>query len=442
MRRLPLMLLVLSIPAHAAIPTITRDQIISIAKSGVGCPYVWGGTCWDPANKKWKGADCSGYVTKCWQIPTATKTTDCVSHYYTTYTFLNSTTHWTKISRNDLLKGDALVYNTGSAGHVILYYSGDKWGNAQVYEARGTAYGIIYRTKYVDSSYAARRRNSIVNPPPPAPTYPLMTITSSIETISGQDRDFCKVGDSSGIFDWTAGQTTLAHVDVKNSGSAVAKNVKVGLWSEEPYLTTLKWTIYTDWNSTGFVLNDTDGLQSVSHDNPGQSFTLNLGSISVGETKRIKLEIQAAVFSIGAADHPDVRAWISSVDGYYTKASFSSSFTNVSSYQTQNGGDLRSYSQTDVLAGETCDGKDNDCDGQIDEEDVCSADAGVDTGRAADTDGGPAIDPLPGPYVPSSPASPTADALSGGCSMGHGTTSSGMLTLVVLLLLGWRSRHR
>ncbi len=143
--------LLISLPAYA-IPNMTRDEIIAIAKSGVGCRYVWGGTCWDPNNKSWKGADCSGYVTKCWQIPSATKTTDCVPHYYTTSTFQNSSTYWGNISRNDLIKGDALVYNSGSAGHIVLYYSGDKWGNAQVYEAKGSAYGIVYGTKYVGSS--------------------------------------------------------------------------------------------------------------------------------------------------------------------------------------------------------------------------------------------------------------------------------------------------
>lgn len=160
-------LLLLAPPALAAPPNMTRDGIIDIAKTGVGCPYVWGGTCWDPNNKSWKGADCSGYVTVCWQIPKASKTTDCLSHYYTTYSYYNQTTHWTNISRNDLQKADALVYRKDGAGHIVLYVSGDKWGTAEVYEARGTAYGIVHRQKTVSSSYVARKRNGLVTPPPP-----------------------------------------------------------------------------------------------------------------------------------------------------------------------------------------------------------------------------------------------------------------------------------
>ena len=155
--------------AHAAPPTMTRDEIITIAKTGVGCPYVWGGTCWDPNNKKWKGADCSGYVTVCWQIPKASKSTDCLSHYYSTYHYTSQTTHWTKISRNELKKGDALVYRENGAGHIVIYVSGDKWGSAEVYEARGTAYGIIHRTKSVSSKYKAIRRKYLKTTPPPPP---------------------------------------------------------------------------------------------------------------------------------------------------------------------------------------------------------------------------------------------------------------------------------
>ncbi len=59
-----------------------------------------------------------------------------------------------------------------------------------------------------------------------------MTIKSSLATISGQDRDFCKQGKSTGIFDWMEGQTTEVTIDVRNSGTEVAKNVKVGIWGD------------------------------------------------------------------------------------------------------------------------------------------------------------------------------------------------------------------
>ncbi len=200
--------LLLGGPALAAPPALTRDQIINTAKSGVGCPYVWGGTCWDPNNKGWKGADCSGYVTVCWQVPTASKTTDCLPHYYTTSSFYNDTTHWTHISRNDLVKGDALVYRTSSGGHVVLYVSGDKWGTAEVYEARGTSYGIVHRMKSVDSSYKARRRNNLI------------TVPSMAATVTGQGSNAPADPTKKAYFRLCTGQPFRFWFEVNNTGTA------------------------------------------------------------------------------------------------------------------------------------------------------------------------------------------------------------------------------
>lgn len=457
-------LLVLSSSAEA-IPTLSRDQIIAIAKSGVGSPYVWGGTCWNPANRSWKGPDCSGFVTKCWQIPATSKTTDCLPHYYTTSTFQNATTHWTKISRNDLARGDALVYNSGSAGHVVLYESGDKWGNAQVYEARGSAYGVMHRTKNVESKYVARRRNSIGAPAPVVPKYPLMTISASIATIGSQARDYCKQGKSTGIFDWKIGQTTKVNIDIKNSGTAVATDVQIGIWSEQPYLTITHWNIYSNWKNASFALNDTDGMQSIGHDNPSKTFTLKIGAMSIGETKRIVLTVKALKFSIDAADHPDVRAWVAKVANYYSKSGFSGTPNNVSSYQKQNGGDLRAYAQTDVFGPEVCDGKDNDCDGQTDEGGVCAEPdpppaPTPDQGGTVQNDAGvPTADTVaPEPSLPGEPGDPGepeppqgspppinadgADHLQGSCAVAPRGSSAGLLPLLLLGLACLVTRRR
>ncbi|MCK5796289.1 MAG: hypothetical protein KAI47_03845, partial [Deltaproteobacteria bacterium] len=429
----------------AAIPTINRDEIIDIAKSGVGSPYIWGGTCWDPKNRSWKGPDCSGYVTTCWQIPNASETTDCLPHYYTTSTFVNNTTHWTKISRDDLIRGDALVYNNGSYGHIILYDAGDKWGAAEVYEARGSAYGVVHRTKTVESKYVARRRDSLGATVPPTPTYPLMTITTTLASIAGQDKDFCKQGDSTSVFDLITGQTTELQVDITNSGTAKANGVEIGLWAEVPYLRVVHWNIFTNWKSTSFVLNDTDGLQSIGHDNPPQSFTLKLGGISAGETKRVVLAIRAGRFSIGAVDHPDIRAWVANVDDYYQKADFASAPNNVKSYQQQNGGDLRAAAETDVFGDEVCDNKDNNCDGQVDEGNICgtspapTSDASTpraDQGFSGPDAGSPSY---PGPgqdsgAFPSNPGKQTTYDLVGGCNLAPGDSTPWPLSALGILL--------
>ncbi len=434
-------LLLLPLPASALCPEITRDEIIKHAKTGVGCKYVWGGTCWDPNNKSWKGADCSGYVTKCWQIPKASKYTDCLPHYYTTATFDTGTTHWTHISRSALQKGDALNYRASGKGHIVIYYSGDKWGAAQVYEARGTAYGIVHRTKTVSSSYKARQRHRLKSGTTPA-TYPLMTISAAVQTITSQQRDLCQRGKSKGIFDWWVGQETEVHVHLKNSGTAVAKNVKVKLWLGEPHVKAVKWNIYTDWKAGGkFILNDTDGMQKIPHSNPGKAFELWLSALSINETKRIKLRVKAARFSHGVADHPEVRAWISNVDGYYGKSDWGTKATNTKGYQKQNGGDLRASVLTDVLAKETCDGKDNDCDGKTDEDNVCGKGKpdGSGVGPSPDRSGAtPAPDTGGGNKGKADAAAPPPEFTSAeGCSVSGGASApfAGATCLLGVLLL-------
>jgi hypothetical protein len=158
-------------PAEAcSCPQITRESIIQYAKTGVGCPYVWGGTCWDPNNKSWKGADCSGYVTKCWQVPSASASTACLSHFYSTDSYYNGSDHWTAIDRSELLLADSLVYRSGGSGHIVLFEAFTSTsGCYKVYEARGTSYGIVYREKCPDSTYKARRRHNLVAAPPPPP---------------------------------------------------------------------------------------------------------------------------------------------------------------------------------------------------------------------------------------------------------------------------------
>ncbi len=182
-------------------------------------------------------------------------------------------------------------------------------------------------------------------------------------------------------------------------------------------------------------------MQSFGHDNPGKSFTLNLFSISVGETKQIRLKVKAVRYSIGAADHPDVRAWIASVDGFYSKGSFDAAPSNVKSYQTQNGGDLRTYQQTDVLAKETCDSIDNDCDGQTDEDEVCTKPTVPAPGGEIEAE--PEPDPEPTEPVGFQKGPPPDLELSGGCSLAcHATPLPALLVLVALRLLAGRRRQR
>jgi MYXO-CTERM domain-containing protein len=74
-----------------------------------------------------------------------------------------------------------------------------------------------------------------------------------------------------------------------------------------------------------------------------------MNAFAVGETKRIRLKIQADKYSLGEADHPDVRFWVKEVTGVYSKADFDTKPTNPSG-QTFNGGDLRAWGQVDVYS--------------------------------------------------------------------------------------------
>jgi hypothetical protein len=104
------------------------------------------------------GADCSGYVAKIWQIPSTNTNLATDSHPYSTATFVGSNSQWTTIARDSAVKGDALVYNANGAGHIVLYESGDSWGNFWTYEARGCSYGIVHNLRSVTSAYKTIRR--------------------------------------------------------------------------------------------------------------------------------------------------------------------------------------------------------------------------------------------------------------------------------------------
>lgn len=148
-----------------------RDQAITRAKGAVGFAYRWGKGRWIPfgvtssnkgvctgscPNCSFRGdygADCSGFAAKVWTVPSSNNVMTVEAHPYSTWSFVGANSQWSTVSRSSLKKADALVYNDGSAGHIVIYESGDGWGSSWTYEARGCAYGIVHNLRTIGAAY-------------------------------------------------------------------------------------------------------------------------------------------------------------------------------------------------------------------------------------------------------------------------------------------------
>ena len=153
-----------------------RDEAVVRAKSGVGFSYYWGhgswkaegptastkgscsGSCPNCSHSGKYGADCSGYVAKIWQVGSGNTDLTVDKHPYSTASFVNDTSQWSTVSRANVKKADALVYNSNGAGHIILFEQGDGWGSMKAYECKGCAAGCVYGIRTASSSYHAIRR--------------------------------------------------------------------------------------------------------------------------------------------------------------------------------------------------------------------------------------------------------------------------------------------
>jgi len=158
--------------------TPDRDGAIVRAKEGVGFSYWWGhgrwlasgptastagscsGSCPSCSHGGSYGADCSGYVAKIWQVPSSNSDISNDSHPYSTYNFVNETHGWHTVDRGGVKRADAMTYNSGGAGHIFLYESGDGWGSMWAYEAKGCSYGIVHNIRTASSAYKAIAHDS------------------------------------------------------------------------------------------------------------------------------------------------------------------------------------------------------------------------------------------------------------------------------------------
>lgn len=154
-----------------------RGAAITRAKGAVGFSYWWGhgrfrpegptsankgtcsGSCPSCSHSGSYGADCSGLVAKVWQVPSSNDDVTVDEHPYSTADFVHDTSSWKTVSRSSAVEADAMVYNNGSAGHVLVFSSGDGWGSTYAYECKGCAAGCVYNLRSVTSAYHAIRRS-------------------------------------------------------------------------------------------------------------------------------------------------------------------------------------------------------------------------------------------------------------------------------------------
>lgn len=152
------------------ISTGEKTEILKYADSGVGSPYVWGGSRWDVTNRKILGADCSGFTQKSWGYPSRLETDEAIpaGKRLSTSEFVKAQDAgypWKRldgVSHSESLPGDAMVYRGKDRGHIFLVSKTDNSGVVTV-EARGKKYGIGYARKsfaYLkNKGYKTIRRN-------------------------------------------------------------------------------------------------------------------------------------------------------------------------------------------------------------------------------------------------------------------------------------------
>jgi len=249
--------------AEAAIPTMTRSEIIARAESAIGLSYSWGKESWVPNAGTGTGTDCSGLTLKCWEVPRTMLYQEedgvnaSISPRYTSYDFYNCTGPWSALSsRSQLLEGDILVYNDGLSGHVVIYAGGDAWNSPIIYEAPGFGMTIRRTSRYLGSEYLPRRRNSLME------TTAIILDNPTAKSIGGTDIDG----------NWTRSTSTIGYYGADYQTRAATTATAWARWTPRfsaagYYNVYLRWTSGTNRASSAKVTVNTATGQQVRYVN-------------------------------------------------------------------------------------------------------------------------------------------------------------------------------
>ena len=169
-----------------------------------------------------------------------------------------------------------------------------------------------------------------------------------VRILNGQDR--YSAGSSKDVPDFFPGDTVEAAIYLKNTSQVNwPTQTWAGYWFEDPYLKPLDYQIDTDHpkhDQKTWMVNSADSAKE-NPDALAKSGTLLMHAFTTGETKRVQLKLEAGPYSIGAADHPDVRAWLQKMEGIYgTQTGFRKKPSNTNKF----GKNIRDYAQLDILS--------------------------------------------------------------------------------------------
>lgn len=174
--------LAVSTSLQAAPPSEPVESIVCRGQSAEGFSYWWGGECWcdngcvpnlsscqpgqctpnsgstgcpDCTHSGTYGADCSGFVSKAWQVPEPFAPNACDVDRYVASDFTADHQYWDVVSMDSLQPADAVA----SSSHVILVIGAkDSAGEHEVVEAKGCSYGIVRHSRTFASTYSGARR--------------------------------------------------------------------------------------------------------------------------------------------------------------------------------------------------------------------------------------------------------------------------------------------
>ena len=286
--------------AQAAIPSLTRSEIVARAETALGLIYDWGKESWIPNAGSGSGTDCSGLTLKCWEVPKTMLyqeedgVSSTISPRYTSYDFYKCTGPWTALrSRSSLKEGDILAYNDGDSGHVVIYAGGDVWNSPIVYEAPGFGQALRRASRYLGSQYLPRRRNSLVE------TTTIILDNPTAKSVGGSDLDG----------NWTRSTSTTGYYGDNYQTQAGTAAVAWARWTPRfstsgYYYVYLRWTSGTNRASAAKVVVNTPSGQRTQYVNQ----RLNGGAWNLLGTYYFK-----AGYATGSGS---VTLWATGANGY------------------------------------------------------------------------------------------------------------------------------